>query len=295
MDAVVSAPLNRKQLKQEVQKRIQDLTDEYWLTKIRSLIMQGNFLSLLIEEDTNVTWKSYIWNLPRGVAKFALNSSLETLPTADNLKRWGKRVSDLCVICNGQGKQTLNHVLSSCTVSLTQGRFTWRHDSVLKTLSTFLSGKLRDGFQLFVDITGQDAGGGRIFPQEIIVTNQRPDVVAVNAEKRNVIIFELTCPFDSNVDTAHEYKMNKYAALVNDLNNSGFVVDLFCVEVTVRGQITKANRARIKSFVLKTTGQRRNVSVDLICRLSRASLLSSFSIFCARNEANWQIDQGIVL
>ena len=71
--------------------------DLYQSDKIRSLVMQGNFLSLLIEEDTNVTGKSYLWGQPRGIAKFALNSWFETLPTADNLKRWGKRVSDLCM------------------------------------------------------------------------------------------------------------------------------------------------------------------------------------------------------
>ena len=134
VDSVVLAPLKRKQLKREVQKRIRDQMDSYWKDKIRSLVMQGNFLSLLIEEDTNVTWKSYLWGLPRGIAKFALNSCLETLPTADNLRRWGKRVSDLCKVCNGRGKQTLNHVLSSCETSLNQGRFTWRHDSILRTL-----------------------------------------------------------------------------------------------------------------------------------------------------------------
>ena len=295
MDAVVLAPLKRKQLTREVQRRIQAQTDEYWSGKIRSLIMQGNFLSLLIEEDSNVSWKSYLWNMPRGVVKFALNSSLETLPTADNLKRWGKRASDLCLICNGQGKQTLNHVLSSCTVSLNQGRFTWRHDSVLKTVFAFISGKVCDGFSLFADIAGFNAGGGRVFPPHIIVTSQRPDLVVVNSEQRRVIIFELTCPFDTNIDTAHDFKMGKYASLVGDLQGDGYLVDLFCVEVSVRGQISKANRARIKSFLLKSTGLKRGASVDLICKLSKASLLSSFSLFCARNEAAWQLDQAITL
>ena len=106
VETIVTAPLRRKQLKREVQQRIQNQTDEYWSSKIRSMVMQGNFLSLLIEEDTNVTWKSYLWNLPRGVVKFAMNSSLETLPSADNLKRWGKRASDLCMVCGGNGKQT---------------------------------------------------------------------------------------------------------------------------------------------------------------------------------------------
>ena len=295
VDSVVLAPLSRKQLKQEVRKRIQDQTDAYWSSKIRNLVMQGDFLSLLVEEDTNVTWKSYVWNLPRGVVKFVLNSSLQTLPTADNLRRWGKRVSDLCGICGGRGKQTLNHVLSSCDISLNQGRLTWRHDSVLKTLIGFVGSKLQHGFRIYADIAGYSAGGGHIFPPDVIVTTQRPDVVVLNMEERRVVIFELTCPFDSNVNTAHDFKMGKYASLVNDLRGDGYVVDLFCVEVSVRGQISKANRARIKSFLLKTTGLRGRVSVELICKMSRVSLLSSFTILCARDEASWQIDRSITI
>ena len=295
MESVVTAPLRRKQLKGEVQKRIQRQTDEYWADKVRTLVMQGNFLSLLIEEDTNVSWKSYLWNLPRGVVKFALNSSLDTLPSADNLRRWGKRVSDVCPLCRGSSKQTLNHILSSCSSALNQGRFTWRHDSVLKTLFSFVEGKLLDGFSIYADLAGKGAGGGHVFPSNVIITSQRPDIVVINNIGRKVIIFELTCPFDTNIDTAHDFKTNKYASLVNDLMGDGYTVDLFCVEISVRGQVSKANRARLKSFLLKTTGLRRGVSVDLITKMSRSSLLSSFSIFCARNEATWQMDASITL
>ena len=52
--------------------------------------MQGDFTGLLIEEDCNVTWKSFLWGLSRGVAKFAVNAGLNTLPSADNLKRLGE-------------------------------------------------------------------------------------------------------------------------------------------------------------------------------------------------------------
>ena len=128
-----------------------------------------------------------------------------------------------------------------------------------------------------------------------MVTSQRPDMVVFSRNERRVIIFELTCPFDSNIGTAHDFKMGKYASLVNDLQGDGYTVDLFCVEVSVRGQITKANRARLKYFLLKTTGLRRGVCVDLICKMSKSALLSSFTIFCARNEASWQLDRGITL
>ena len=52
--------------------------------------MQGDFLSLLIEEGNCVSWKSFIWSVPRGVAKFAINAGLNTLPSGDNLKALGQ-------------------------------------------------------------------------------------------------------------------------------------------------------------------------------------------------------------
>ena len=106
MEEILVGPLRRKQLKTEVQRRIQRETDAYWQNRISSLLMQGDFLSLLIEENDNVTWKSFLWELPRGVAKFAVNASLNTLPTGDNLRRWGKRTSDVCRNCGGNSKDS---------------------------------------------------------------------------------------------------------------------------------------------------------------------------------------------
>ena len=36
--------------------------------------MQGDFMNLLAEENENVTWKSLIYNLHKGILPFALKS-----------------------------------------------------------------------------------------------------------------------------------------------------------------------------------------------------------------------------
>jgi hypothetical protein len=215
------------------------------------------------------------------------------LPTADNLKRWGKCTSDVCKVCKGLEKQTLNHVLSSCSIALEQSRYTWRHDSVLRTICDFIGAHLRDGLILFSDLTGRSAGNGGTFPPDIIATSQRPEIVIINREERKINIFELTCPWDQNTDKMHTFKTDKYAALLNNLLHVGFKADLFCFEVSVRGQITKANKARLKSFLLKATGMKRACSLSLINNVSKATLLSSFSLFCARNEMVWNVSQNM--
>ncbi len=46
--------------------------------------------------DVHIEWKADIYGLPRGVAKFLLNIVLKSLPTKDNLHKWGKIISEAC-------------------------------------------------------------------------------------------------------------------------------------------------------------------------------------------------------
>ena len=139
-------------------------------------------------------------------------------------------MSDRCGFCGNV--QTLAHILSNCTTALDQGRFTWRHDSVLKTIVSFSSSKLREGFSLFSDLRGFQSPHGGVIPPHIIVTPLRPDVFVVSESSRIIIILELTCPWEGNITRNHEYKERKYAPLVNDLSRE-FTVFQFSVEVSV--------------------------------------------------------------
>ena len=92
--------------------------------------------------------------------------------------------------------------------------------------------------------------------------------------------------------TSHDLKMKKYASLVNDLSHR-YSVEVFCFEVSVRGQLSKSNKARLKSFLLQVKGQRRPSAVKLITSVSKAALLSSFSLFSARNEIVWNVGRDL--
>ena len=82
-------------------------------------------------------------------------------------------------------------------------------------------------------------------------------------------------------------KSNKYAVLVIDLENAGFIVDLMCFEISVRGQVTKANKMRLKSLIHKYTDAGSQGFKKLTVNISKAALLGSFAIFCARDESHW--------
>ena len=105
---------------------------------------------------------------------------------------------------------------------------------------------------------------------------------------REIVVFELTCPWDSNIVRSHSYKSEKYAPLIADLTAQCYTVNFFSVEVSARGQITKENRARLKSFLFKSCSYTGNVSKDLVRVSSKAAILSSYSIFMARREPTWE-------
>jgi hypothetical protein len=97
-----------------------------------------------------------MWDLLCGVLKFAVNSSIDTLPTFTNLRRWGKRASVSCQLCGNMVKQTLFHVLVPCKHTLDQGRLTWRHDSVMNHIAGYLKFALvgKSTVELYCDLDG---------------------------------------------------------------------------------------------------------------------------------------------
>ena len=145
---------------------------------------------------------------------------------------------------------------------------------------------LQEGFAFFSDLPGFQAAHGGVIPPHILVTNLKPDLFIINEVNRVIIIVELTCPWDTNVERSHQYKQEKYAPLVTDLSQH-YRVRYYPVEVSVRGQVTKKNQARFKSFVYECCTDAKAVFKPMIRSCSKLSLLSSYSIFSARKEPAW--------
>ena len=80
------------------------------LDHLKKLVVQGDLLKLAHSEESDLTWRSAIYSLPRRVLSFAINASIDTLPTFGNLKLWGKKMSANCKLCGNT--QTLLHVLT---------------------------------------------------------------------------------------------------------------------------------------------------------------------------------------
>ena len=273
-----------KQLKRSIQTGVQQGVTDFWKEKVSHYVMQGDYLALIMEEGNCISWRSYMWDIPQGVLKFAINAGINTLPSFDNLKRWGKRTSDRCPFCGNI--QTLAHILSNCSVCLDQGRYTWRHNSVLSSLIAVVRPRLLEGFTLYSDMPGYQAPHGGTIPPHILVTSLRPDLFIVNEITRTAIIFELTCPWDRNIDRSHSYKEEKYAPLSADLSVA-YKVFTFSVEISARGQVTVQNKARLKALAFRCCRDAKLATNLMVKNGSKAALLTSFSLFAARKEPSW--------
>ena len=85
--------------------------------------------------DRKLTWGE-IWKYEPLRLSFLIRSVYDLLTSPANLCRWGLTDYPKCSLYDRSG--TLEHVLSSCSTSLTHGRYRWRHDAVLRELADWL-------------------------------------------------------------------------------------------------------------------------------------------------------------
>ena len=129
---------------------------------------------------------------------------------------------------------------------LDQGRYTWRHNSILNLIHLELKHNmsLPSKFKVIADLPGSMSGISTI-PTDILITSQRPDLVVIDQALKKILILELTVPYDINVDSAHDRKIKRYENLVRDLNTVGYETIYLAIEIGARGFISKDNQSRI--------------------------------------------------
>ncbi|CAB3982986.1 dynein heavy chain 12, axonemal-like, partial [Paramuricea clavata] len=101
------------------------------------LICQGSFFTNITKfslSQLTKIWSACQSNLPKNIFNFTVRYINNSLPTRQNLARWGLSPTSDCSRC--LAPETLLHVVAGCQSYLE--RFTWRHDSVLNFLATSL-------------------------------------------------------------------------------------------------------------------------------------------------------------
>ena len=88
-------------------------------------------------------------------------------------------------------------------MALQEGRYTYRHDNILKYISDCLD---RVKFTCYVDIPGCQTPAGGTLPPSLVVTALRPDIVIMDKQKKEVNVFELTVPGETRNKISHNLK-----------------------------------------------------------------------------------------
>ena len=161
------------------------------------------------------------------------------------------------------------HIFSNCKVALTQGRCSWRHDSVLKSMDSTLRKHIKDHNEkkllkpskCLIKFVKKGEKGSAIpktnsphllsaaqdwqclidyrensfvFPTAICITELRPDIVIWSLNTKKVILLELTCPSEENILQAKARKSARYLPLIQQIHANGWSASLLLIEAGVR-------------------------------------------------------------
>ena len=303
-----------------VSSKVDDLQEEQHLAQAAQLEMQGHWMKWCNYVKMDLSWK-HLLSMPQCLVSFCISATYNTLPSPSNLKRWNKSPDSECFLCHKK-VCTIPHILSGCKVALDQGRFNFRHDSVLKTLETTLSDFLPtiepieceySLSSFFVKASARlsnkktrskrsgllhsatdwklsvDYDGSLVFPHFIALSQLRPDMVLYSFSKKIVILIELTCPCEENFEDRHRDKMFKYTALTTAIRNNRWTVHFFAIEVGARGYCANSVRA-----CLSRLGLSRKLINTTLNQLSFVSLKASFVIWLSRASTSWEQAQELI-
>ena len=293
------------------------------LRHLKGLQMQGAWTKWADTMFEDMTWRKLLYEGYGRTISFQMNAILNTLPSPDNLRRWGNSVVDQnCPLC--QRTSTLRHILTACPSSLHQGRYTWRHDNVLKQISKFMtevvSAKQKssnteqtptNGTYITFCKPGQNMPHGEspqrkglsdgflsgshdwqllsdleerlVFPHFIAPTTCRPDIVLFSKKLRRVLWLELTVCSEDRIIQSREKKLSRYRHLKQECMKNGWEVEALTAEVGARGAISSSLDGLARALGCCKEKQRQ---LRRNCR--NAALNSSYVIWLRRREKAWR-------
>ena len=119
-----------------------------------------------------------------------------------------------------------------------------------------------------------------LFPEIICSSTQRPDIVIYSIKLKKVVVVELTCPAEENIEERHSEKLGRYEI------STGWKVHLFAIEVGVRGYTA----CSLRTCLSKLGFIHRSVR-GIIKKASHSALRCSFWIWLKREDDEWNHNQ----
>ena len=162
-----TAKFTPAQVRRQVVELQANASNDERLAHLRTLEMQGKWARWDSVMSQDFQWQRMFTSMTDEVLKFVINAQLLTLPSEDNKRRWKIQSSQTrCELLTinrdgshgpqcGQEFPTAPHVLTGCKAALNQGRYTWRHNSVLLVLKQHLVPHIRAVNERRVKLTTQ--------------------------------------------------------------------------------------------------------------------------------------------
>jgi len=277
----------------------------------------------------DLSWENLIYGPGPRVISFLLNAQMNSVRTPDMLKLWGYVESAACKLC-GAMQCTLHHILVNCQHALEQGRYTWRHDSVLMNIKHHIENILpvfnsrkplifaevaKKNFHISFMREGQTKklptaavrrglldyandwkiqvdfkNKSTVFPPVICATSQRPDVVLWSVLSRTVILLELTCPAEEGIAAAQIRKGERYSELVKQINDTKIWKARLLTIEAGARGLIASSTYRAFRVLGFNTAQ----SKALVKRLSEVVVRCSYAIYLAHNTPVWTHNEDLI-
>ena len=219
----------------------------------------------------NKVWSLAQCKLPKNIYNFTIRYINNTLPTRKNLVKWGISSSSDCSLC--LQPESILHVVAGCSSYLNQGRYTWRHNSVLQFIANSLSA-IKD-IILYVDLPSFNS------PSIITGDSQRPDLLITTSDK-HLYILELTVGHETNLEKNLLRKQTKYKELFSSNNNDFKNISFINLSISALGIFSKESTTFLD--MLADLGFDDKTSKYIIKSISAISIRSTYYIFCCRNK-----------
>ena len=144
LDGSIPPPVWKKAGKKErqslVQQEVRRTEDEAGQVKAVGMKKQGEWTNWEEVKQREIKWPQ-LFHMEQSRVSFLLRSVYDVLPSPTNLHTWGLIDDPNCRLCKRPAN--LEHVLSTCSVALADGRYTWGHDQVLSEIATVLDQERR--------------------------------------------------------------------------------------------------------------------------------------------------------
>ena len=302
--------VDKKERRKLIVSKVRAKEEQQRMVKLSNLGKQSRLMSWEVEERR--INQEELWKMSETRLKFLVKSVYDLLPTPQNKNVWFNTEENTCSLCGGRG--TLNHILNSCPVALGQGRYTYRHDKVLRVLAGLLErvrirsnastqrkktniSFVKEGHRgkeegrshkTYLDSSRDwkmlvDLGKPRLkVPEHIVHTTQRPDIVVYSNMTKQVLLVELTCPWEDRIGLANELKRTNYEDLRQGCLQNSWRCQVWPVEMGARGFAGRSLGALLKE--VGVVGAERK---KIIKEMSEAAEAASRFIWSMHQVKEW--------